>query len=374
MSNRMGRQKSNKKEPGLGSILREDLSRGDLKRSWKRDFKELKNFFLDTHRQEQLEKMPRLKRWFFQTIWLLKMLFLRLNPSRRIILLFSLYLILISGNAVYQNDNTEFRFNFVILGALLLLFILMLELKDKLLAREELEAGRAIQQALLPQENPEIPGWSIWLFNRPARLVGGDLLDFLKINEEKLAIAIGDVADKGLSAALLMAKLQSTLRAFASENHTPGTLTEKINRLFYREKIQKSFASFLYLQFSPNSGKITLTNAGHLPPIHIKNNDFAELPKGHPALGILPDTQYEDLQITLNIDEILFIYSDGLTEARNEQGEFFGEERLFDLLHQIKDLSSPQIGQYILKTLDSFIQDSSMMRDDLSLVILKRTA
>ena len=112
--------------------------------------------------------------------------------------------------------STQISIHFPTLGIAILLFILMLELKDKLLAREELEAGRAVQRALMPDSGPTIPGWDVSLFTRSANDVGGDLVDYVPLDDQRNGLVLGDVAGKGLPAALLMAKLQSTLRALAA--------------------------------------------------------------------------------------------------------------------------------------------------------------
>lgn len=361
-------------EPKLGKTLREDFKRGDFKRTVSRDFKELKEFFLDDQRRNRLTKMGWFKRWFFMTAWLLKSLFLKLTPARRLLLLAGVLLILISRSATFQGENVQVNSNTGIAGGLLILFVLMLELKDKLLAHQELETGRAVQRALMPDESPIVSGWSLWLFTRPANDVGGDLVDFQRMDENRFGVALGDVAGKGLGAALFMAKLQATLRALAPDFRSMSGLGAKLNQIFYRDGIANKFASLAYLEFQPDSDFVRVLNAGHFPPIAIRENGaIEEMPKGTMALGISADANYGEQQIELAKGDLLLIYSDGVTEARNTDGEFFGEQRLRDLLPALAGLSPKQTGAKLLAEVDRFVGDARA-NDDLSLVVLKRVS
>lgn len=357
-------------EPKLGKVLREDLRRDDLQRTLTRDFKELKEFYVDEVRKKKLAEMGWLKRWIYMIAWLLKSLFLKLTPLRRLLVVISLLLILFSSRFVIGVDDISTN-NLVIVGGVLLLFILMLELKDKLLARSELEAGRAVQKALMPERKPSLPGWSLWLFARPANEVGGDFVDYMQIGENRFAVALGDVAGKGLRAALLMAKLQATLRALAPDFKTLDKLGSKINEIFHRDSLPNIFASLVYLELQSDSGLVRFLNAGHLPPIALKRGTIEVTPKGAPALGFLPKATYTEQHIELQPDDSLLVYSDGLTDARNEQGAFFGSQRLFELLPGLTRLPPEEVGGRLVAEIDQFIGDARTT-DDLSLVILKR--
>ena len=348
----------------LGQFV-SDLFSGDFYRHIKRDFLEIRDFFLDKHREKQLEKMGKLRRAWYLTWWLIKILFLKLSSFRRILLILALYLIFTAQN---NSDMTGWK---IIIGALLFFFIILLELKDKLLAREELEAGRSIQNALTPKQNPSVPGWDIWLFTRPANDVGGDLVDYLKINGNRYGLAIGDVAGKGLPAALLMAKLQATLRAVAPDYPSLDQLARKLNSIFYRDSLPNKFASLLYLEINSDSNEIRFVNAGHFPPLVTGHGHITEMDKGAPALGIMVDSEFSEERYQLDSGDIFVVYSDGVTEARNDEGVFFGEDRLMELLPKIDGLTATRAGNIILESVDMFIADARAT-DDLSLIILKR--
>ena len=360
------------KEPGLiKTILLDigqffsDLFSGEIFKQIKTGIRDLRTYFLDQNREKRLDAMGRIRRGMYLTVWLFKSLLLRLSPHRRILLLIALYLVFSLDSQANNSDGK------MIFGALIFLFIILLELKDKLLARDELEAGRKIQQAITPDSNPRVPAWDIWLFTRPANEVGGDLVDILKIDQEKYGLTIGDVAGKGLPAALLMAKLQATVRALAPDFKALGELAAKINTIFYRDSLPNRFASLIYMEVKTTDDFLRLINAGHFPPLLIKKNAITEMKKGDPALGIMPDVDFSEFRITLKKQEFVLVYSDGLTEARNEAGDFFGEERLKELLPGLVGLSAAKAGLELLQAVDRFT-GQARQNDDLSMIMIRR--
>ena len=341
-----------------------DLFSGEFFKQIKNDFHQIREYFLDKNREKRLQQMGRFKRCFYMIPWLFKSLFFRLSSFRRILLLIALLFIFTARD---QEDINEGK---IIISALLFLFIILLELKDKLLARDELEAGRTIQEALVPDPSPNVPGWDIWLFTRSANDVGGDLVDFMKINGQRYSLAIGDVAGKGLPAALLMAKLQSTLRALVPDYSSLSKLAKKINAIFYRDSLPNRFASMVYMEVKAETNKIRFVNAGHFPPILLRRGVLKEMDKGAPALGIMPENTFSEESIELEKDDLFIVYSDGITEARNETGEFFGEDRFKTLLSKLEKSTAKESGNKILETVDNFIGDA-LPNDDLSLIILR---
>lgn len=358
-------------EPKLSDTLVNDLRRGDLRRTISRDIQELREYMFTEERKARLKTMSRLKRAFYFTWWLLKSLLLKLTPARRLLLALALVLLLIQDSFVFNTDNFRMELNFNLLSGVIILFVLMLELKDKLLAREELEAGRAVQNALMPPRSPEVPGWRLWLFTRSANEVGGDLVDFVQISKKRFGIAVGDVAGKGLRAALLTAKLQSTLRALVTEFPSLSTLIAKVNQIFCRDSLPNLFASLVYVQFEADSGKARLVNAGHLPPILVRGSKAIPLEKGGAALGLMSTASFSEQTLELRKNDLLFIYSDGLTDAQNEAGEFFGEQRVLNLLTTFKDSSTNQLGETIISHVNRFMGEARAT-DDISIAIMKR--
>ena len=362
-------------EPRLGRTLREDIGRRDLWQNVRRDFRELREFYLDEEKKAMLKGMHPVRRFLYTTGWLLKSMFLRLTPARRLLLLLGLILVVLGPGLRYTSGHGEGVSvqvnNLHLVGGFLLLFVLMLELKDKLLARDELEAGRRVQRALMPERQPDVPGYSIWLFTRPANEVGGDLVDFLQLSNDRIGLMMGDVAGKGLQAALLTAKLQATLRALAPDYTSPGELARKINAIFHRDSLPNIFASLLYFDVIPSTGTMRLVNAGHPPPLLVSATGTKELSKGEPALGLLADYSYAEHEFTLSTNELLFAYSDGLTESRAESGEFLGLDRIIAYLQSHQGEPAEALGASLLRQIDAFLGQSGMT-DDLSLLIAKR--
>lgn len=359
-------------EPRLGQTVIDDLKRGDFTSSVSQDWQDLKEFYLDDSRRKELSEMGRFKAFFVMTWWIIKSMFLRLPPARRLLLLVSLFFFLIAlpggGNEANGPDRA---FGLLIIAVIGLIFVLMLELKDKLLAKSELRAGRSVQTALMPETEPEIPGWTAWLFTRPANDVGGDLVDFIKLSETNFGLSIGDISGKGLGAALLMAKLQATLRAIVIENMPLEALGSKLNEIFYRDTMKNSFASLAYIELCTDKNKLRIMNAGHIPPIIIGEGELKELKKAAPALGIMAEANFQEQAAELEPGEIIFFFSDGLTEARDENGNFLGEERLKRILKKYSKLEPRRLGERIVDFIESFTGNSHY-HDDLSMIILKR--
>jgi hypothetical protein len=353
--------------------LWKDVHRTGLKRTIDRTFLELQEFYLGAHSRDRLLGMGKIRRAIYLVVWLLKSLFLKLSPARRVLLALSFVLMWQATNVERHGDTTQISSHFPFLGIVTLLLILMLELKDKLLAREELEAGHSVQRALMPDPSPTIPGWDVWLFTRPANDVGGDLVDYLPLDEQRYGLALGDVAGKGLPAALLMAKLQSTLRALAADENSLAELGQKMNRILYRDGLPNRFATLVYLDLGAHSGDVRVLNAGHPPPLVLRGTTLEELPNGAMALGMLPDAIFSEQRVNLADGDVLIVYSDGVTEAMNANDEFFGDERLRARLPALARMAAQGIGTGVVAAVDEFVGDRRP-HDDLSLVVLRRVS
>ncbi|HEY7791837.1 MAG TPA: PP2C family protein-serine/threonine phosphatase [Vicinamibacterales bacterium] len=372
----MPNTRSASQEPRLFRTLRQDvgvvwndIGRIGIRQTFRRSLSDLEAFYLTTHRRDELAAMGRGQRAIYLLLWLLKALFLKLTPARRLLLLVGICLIALHSSVRF-GDTTRATFDLQPLGILLVLLVLMLELKDKLLARSELEAGRAVQLALMPDRAPQLAGWDFWLFTRSANDVGGDLVDFLSMTPTRLAITLGDVAGKALPAALLMAKLQATIRALAAQTASLGELGRLVNRILCRDGLPNRFATLVHLELMPDDGHVRLLNAGHMPPL-VRSTSISELPRGSIALGITPDADFHEQQFDLAPGDVLLAYSDGVTEAMNRAGDFFGDDRLRQVFGAAGDLTAEQIGRRVLASVDAFTGDAPI-HDDLSLVVVKR--
>jgi len=364
---------SKKSDPKIGRTIRDDLHNVKIKDDFKDEYRELKDYFLTDDRKETLKTMSSFKKFFVLPWWLLKALYFKLTPLRRLLLVFGIIFLIISGKTGYDSDGNSYSLDVTaILAGLIFLFIIALELKDKLHAKTELEEGRAIQKALMPDIQPEVNGWDIWLYTKPANDVGGDLLDIINLPGNKYGVSIGDVAGKGLSAALLMAKLQATVRALAPDFKSLSELGKKINEIFYRDSLPQLFSSLIYIEIKSGTSLIKMLNAGHPPPLLISENSITKLEKGAPALGILANPDFKEKSFEFTHDDVLIAYSDGVTEARNEIGEFYGEDGLNKELSNIDELNSKQIGDKLIAGINNFA-GKAKVHDDLTIAILRRT-
>ena len=359
-----------KAEPKFRHTIQNDFKNINFRKDFSNEYKNLSHFYLDSEKQSQLESMNFIERWVHKFAWLTKSMFLHLTPLRRILVLLGVFLLFISRSITINNASVSSNWGFF--GGLLVVFVLFLELKDKLLAKNELEAGRKVQRALMPKENPEIAGWNIWLFTRPANEVGGDLVDYLRLDENKTILTIADVAGKGLQAALMTSKLQATIRALATEINGLSDFGKKINKIFHRDSLPNLFASMLLIQIDSDSGKIDFINAGHFPPLIVNDKEIKELSKGDIALGLVSNAEYNEQTLLLEQNEIFISYSDGVFEAKNEYGQFFGIDRFQKLIKNSSNNSPKQIGEYIVSQLEQFIGDYPAA-DDISLIIMKKS-
>jgi sigma-B regulation protein RsbU (phosphoserine phosphatase) len=360
----------NTQDDTIGKRVLHDLREGDVPRKVKRDLKDLEFFYLAEEDRRRLSEMGLISRWFWRTVWLLKRVVLSLSPARRLLLILAVVLFFI-GPCSYQEGDVRFGTDFDFLSVAILLLIIMLELKDKLLARSELEAGHKVQSALLPDRPPELLGWDIWLFTRPANDVGGDLVDYVELSRGRLGLALGDVAGKGLAAALFMSKLQSTLRALVTRATSLAQLGSWLNDVFCRDGLPQRFASLVYLELRPDDDRVQLLNAGHLPPLLVRSRSHEVLPHGAPALGIIPRVSFQRQTVLARSGDLLLVYSDGVVEARNEEGAFFGEERLLALLPLLRTKGSEEAGNALVRAVDDFVGEAPR-NDDLSVILLKR--
>ncbi|MBK7978655.1 MAG: serine/threonine-protein phosphatase [Ignavibacteriae bacterium] len=364
-------ENKNNNERKLYETLRNDISEGGFSTNISKDFGELKEFFLTDGRKTQLAGMGKIKRFFYMFWWILKELLLKLNPTRRLLLVIGFFFLVSAGRFGLNGNNLNFSYDTSVLGGLVILFILMLELKDKLLAKDELNAGKSVQVALMSDKNPKANGWQIWLFTEPANEVGGDLVDFVKTGENKFGITLADVSGKGLAAALLMSKLQTIIRAFAPDAADLAEFGEKINKVFHKDILPNSFASMVYCSIEENINKLEIFNAGHLPPVILKKDEIEILPKGNVALGLSSSAKFTTQNIILETGNCLVIFSDGVTEAKDSNGTFYGTERIYQLLKISSHMSPQQIGERLLNSVRAFI-GKEKKHDDLSIVILKK--
>lgn len=235
---------------------------------------------------------------------------------------------------------------------------------------QELRVARLIQQTLLPKEVPHLPGWQIAAFYQPARAVGGDFYDFLTFPDGLVGFIIGDVTDKGVPAALVMATTRSTLRAAAERLVFPGRVLERANDLLHADIPPKMFVTCLYALLDPVSGRLRYANAGHDLPYRRQANGVEELRATGMPLGLMPGMHYEEKEAVLAPGETMLLYSDGIIEAHNPHHEMFGFPRLRALLGGHG--GGTALIDYLMAQLVEFTGHGWEQEDDVTMVILQR--
>jgi len=255
--------------------------------------------------------------------------------------------------------------------------------KEKERLQTELEIAREVQSQLYPKEAPPICGLKLTVRCDPARMVSGDYYDYQDIGQGKLAFAIGDVAGKGISAALLMATLQAALRAQILQYH-PGresngsglpeldaaTLVSALNQQIYAHTSPEKFATFFFALFDEYTRTLTYTNAGHLSPLLFRNGDVVPLDTNGTVVGAFPFATYDESRLTMDSGDLLVCYTDGITEPENAYGEMFGEQRLVELVRQHAHRSDHEIVEIVLDAVRSWT-GSPELHDDMTLLLAR---
>jgi len=234
---------------------------------------------------------------------------------------------------------------------------------------EELKRAREIQQMLLPSKLPQLPGAQISGAWQPAREVSGDYFDVIQLDERRIGICVGDVAGKGITAALLMANLQASFRAFATPDATPQVVCTKLNKFLCANIAAGKFVTFFYAVLDAEKRTLVYENAGHCPGLLIRENGAVESLRGGGAvLGALPDWVYQDYTAQLQAGDKLLLWTDGITEAENAQLEEFGEERLLEAA-RIEVTTALDTQRAIMQRVTAFC--SANFRDDATLLVLR---
>src|SRR5215218_2714383 len=245
------------------------------------------------------------------------------------------------------------------------------EIRERERIEQELEVARLIQQRFLPHELPEPPGWHVAAYYRPAREVGGDFYDFLELPDGQLGIVVGDVTDKGVPAALVMATTHSVLRAEAPRLVAPGEVLGRVNDLLVPEMPAHMFVTCLYAVLDLASGRLRFANAGHNLPYLRGAGGVTELRATGMPLGLLPGMAYEEKEAALAPGDDLLLHSDGLAEAHGPERQMFGFPRLAKLAAEGK--SGQELIDLLLNELAMFTGPGWEQEDDITLVTLRRS-
>jgi phosphoserine phosphatase RsbU/P len=238
----------------------------------------------------------------------------------------------------------------------------------------EIEIAREVQERLFPQSYPDVPGVDLAGYCRPAQAVGGDYYDFFVLDDGRLALALGDISGKGISAALLMASLRASLRSIASlQQNDLASLIHRVNNLVYESSTTNRYATFFYAEYDPNTRLLTFVNAGHNPPYILRKGQAIPLEATGMVVGLLPNAEYAQATILMRAGDVLLAFTDGVSEAMNHQEEEWGEERMVataqHLLNQPDSApTAQQLTDAIVIAADKFTSGAPQ-HDDMTLLI-----
>ena len=284
------------------------------------------------------------------------------------------------GGFQYSLNDRELLMS---IAAQLALIIDNARLTERMVAQErmrrELALAAEVQQRLLPARAPQGAAMEVAGFCEPARGVGGDYYDFINFDNCQLGLAIADVAGKGMPAALLMSTVQATLRSLTARNGSTSTNLElasivgKLNRLLFNTTNGEHYVTFFYAMFDHATQCLTYVNAGHNPPLYLQadsNSEFRELTSGGLVAGAFEHAAYEQETVQMKPNDLLFLYTDGLSEALNIDGEEFGANRIMDTLKSIAPLSVDQIRDEVVRRVKDWCAGMALY-DDLTFVVMK---
>lgn len=237
---------------------------------------------------------------------------------------------------------------------------------------QEMRVATLIQQQFLPRELPNLPKWQIAAYYGPARAVGGDFYDFIPMPDGRIGIVVGDVTDKGVPAALVMARTHSILRAEASRSDSPGEILARANALLESEMPARMFVTCLFAILEPETGRIVMANAGHNLPYIRTDDGVIEMRATGMPLGLMPGIKYEETEGVIAPGSNVLLYSDGLVEAHDPSQQMYGFPRLRE--EMATDDSGSELLDRLLDTLHRFTGPDWEQEDDITLVTLRRAS
>jgi len=366
-----------------------DLKAEDLGRLFTRDAREAYEFFARTIDPKELEGL----RWQRRLIVHLRLFFtaftMKLSPARRVVYAASIIFAVVGIFNLMQLRMAQTgvgRLNVVVpglglpngLGSLVVAFLLvnlivLLEVADRLSLKNDLEIAREIQKAMLPPGRFRAPGADVAGFSRPANTVGGDFYEILPLGDGRLVAAVGDVAGKGSPASLLMALLLAMMRTLTDERLEPADLMARLNVQVCRQSPGNRFITIFYAVLDLASGEMTYVNAGHTPPLLLRAAGGVErLQSGGVALGMFDRSRFETGRVLLKPDDLLAIYSDGITEAENPKGQPFDEQGLETVLASERRNNVAATCAAVVRAVERHTADTRLA-DDLTLLLLRRS-
>ena len=369
----------------------QDLSPEDLQRLFTHDTRDAYRFFTRGQDEDSFARLP----WWRRIPERIRQVFvaftLRLPPARRVLYLAALVIALVGVLRLFRGfGSVDFPLGvpfirvavlmpvwadgtFALIVSLLLLnFLVLLEVADRLSLKGELEVAREIQLAMLPSGTYRDADIEICGVTKPANTVGGDFYDVLPLADGRVIVTLGDVAGKGSPAALLMALLLAVLRTLVDEALDPPQLMARLNVQICRHSPASRFITLFFAVYSPATGRLTYVNAGQTPPLlRRQNGGYERLHGTGIALGLFDGSTYAAAQVSIDPGDALVLYSDGITEAEDPAGRPFEEAGLEQVVSANAHDSAAELGTTVLKAVETHA-NAPRFSDDLTILILKR--
>jgi len=307
--------------------------------------------------------------------------FEKLSPARRVLLLIALIMLFIPHSGFqYANDQGKvyaYEFNLQFWGGLILLLLLILEIADRVVMKRDLQIAKEIQSWLLPGAPPQIPGLALAYTTRPANTVAGDYYDVFPrpgktIAENRVVLAVADVAGKSIPAAMLMATFQASLKTLSTAQVALPELASNMNRYACtNSQGGLRFTTAFLAEYDPVNRTLDYINAGHNNPILRRASGLIErLDVGGLPFGIMPEVKYASAQVTLEPGDWLIVFTDGMVEAENARQEEYGELRLLNAIEMNRSVEPVEMLKRLMAELDLFVGNTPQ-HDDMTCLLLK---
>jgi phosphoserine phosphatase RsbU/P len=344
------------------------LTAADLERLFTRDAPEAYRYLTRAIDFDELQKLP----WHRRTLTHLRLFFLaftlKLTPARRALYGFALILAIVGLLELGFTEGTM-----PLLAAFVLVnLIVLLEVADRLSLKNDLEIARGIQQAMLPRAAYRAPGIEAFGMTRPANTVGGDFYDVIPLPDGRVLLALGDVAGKGSPAALLMALLLAMMRTLVDEGFEGAALMSRLNAQVMKHAPPSRFITLFMATMNPATGELVYVNAGQNPPLLRRTSgQYERLHEGGIALGMFEQSTYVSGRTFLEADDVLVMYSDGITEAENDDGSPFDELGLRSVLDSNGRASAKELGWATFAAVERHAEHRRLF-DDLTVLVAQR--
>jgi phosphoserine phosphatase RsbU/P len=362
----------------LRELFTRNVTRADLKNLVKRDTRETYRFYMKNVDFEILDSLPRHRRYPALAWKIFVALAYRLTPPRRIAFVIATFLAVLGGFqlvlfiARYSGDDRQSGILWLIAAIGIFLMLLLMELRDKLDLKGDLEIAREIQFGLVPSEPFFCDGVSIHSYMRPANTVGGDYYDIIRLEEHLIGVVMGDVSGKGMPAALLMALMQGSLRTLSTAGLRGSELMSKLNKYLCASIPSDRLVTLFYGELNTQTGALRYVNAGHNAPFLMRSGQDPErLGSTAIVLGVDADSLCEAKQTEVRPGERLLLFTDGVSEAFNPKDEEYGEDRLAVFLMRHGTVPPPDLIKGVVDDVLAFC-GSTWPKDDMTLMAVTR--